>query len=129
MWANAQRDGRPALPNIGGALCSMPQSLADTLLLCSKAAKTRRLLKFGGVPHTGQPISAVSRPKFTILWRHVEDILLFNKFFAIVDMCLRSLRRYSPTKLCDGSQMAIFGDFFASCVFSELRAAGFRPAS
>jgi len=26
MWANAQRDG---LPNIGGALCSTPQSLAD----------------------------------------------------------------------------------------------------
>jgi len=25
--------------------------------------------------------------------------------------------------------MAIFGDFFASCVFSESRAAGFRPAS
>jgi len=29
MWANAQRDSRPALPNIGGALCSTPQSLAD----------------------------------------------------------------------------------------------------
>jgi len=27
MWANAQRDGR--LLNIGGALCSTPQSLAD----------------------------------------------------------------------------------------------------
>jgi len=26
------------------------------------------------------------------------------------------LRRYSPTKLCDGAQMAIFGDFFASCI-------------
>jgi len=25
--------------------------------------------------------------------------------------------------------MAIFGDIFASCVFSEPRAAGFRPAS
>ena len=25
--------------------------------------------------------------------------------------------------------MAIFGDFFVSCVFSEPRAAGFRPAS
>jgi len=25
--------------------------------------------------------------------------------------------------------MAIFDDFFASCVFSEPRAAGFRPAS
>jgi len=38
------------------------------------------------------------------------------------------LRRYSPTKLCDGAQMAIFGDFFASCICSEPRAAGFRPA-
>jgi len=27
MWANAQRNGRPV--NIGGALCSTPQSLAD----------------------------------------------------------------------------------------------------
>jgi len=25
--------------------------------------------------------------------------------------------------------MAVFGDFFASCVFSEPRAAGFRPVS
>jgi len=25
--------------------------------------------------------------------------------------------------------MAIFGDFFACCIFSEPRAAGFRPAS
>ena len=31
--------------------------------------------------------------------------------------------------MCDGAQMAIFGDFFASCVFSEPHAAGFRPAS
>jgi len=40
-----------------------------------------------------------------------------------------SLRRYSLTKLWAGAHMAIFGDFFASCVFSELRASGFRPAS
>jgi len=39
------------------------------------------------------------------------------------------LQRYSPTKLCDGAQMAIFGDFFASCIFSEPRAARFRPTS
>jgi len=25
--------------------------------------------------------------------------------------------------------MAIFGDYFASCIFSESRAAGFRPAT
>jgi len=29
MWANTERDGLVALPNIGGALCSKPQSLAD----------------------------------------------------------------------------------------------------
>jgi len=28
MWADAQRDGRPA-EYLGGALCSTPQSLAD----------------------------------------------------------------------------------------------------
>ena len=33
-------------------------------------------------------ISAASEPKFTILWRHVKDILLLNKVFPIVDKCL-----------------------------------------
>jgi len=45
-------------------------------------------LKFAGVPQTTGWISAVSRPKFTILWGHVEDISLLNKFFPIVDTCL-----------------------------------------
>ena len=31
--------------------------------------------------------------------------------------------------MCDGAQMAIFVDFFASCVFGEPRAASLRPAS
>ena len=68
-----------SLPNIGGALCSTPQSLADAhyKMPCSNA-KTRNQLKFAGVPQTGQPISAANRPKFTILWGQVEDILLLN---------------------------------------------------
>ena len=72
-----------ALQNIGGALCSTPQSLADAhyYMPCSNAAKTRNQLKFAGVPRTCKPISAASRPKFTILWGHVEDILLLNKCF------------------------------------------------
>jgi len=79
-----------ALPNIGGALYSTPQSLADAhyYMPCSNAAKTRNQLKFGGVPQTNEKISAASRPKFTILWRHLEDILLLNKLFPIVDTCL-----------------------------------------
>jgi len=67
-----------ALPNIGGAFCSTPQSLADDhyLTVGSNAAKTRKPLKFAGVPQTGKPISDASGTKFTILWGRVEDILL-----------------------------------------------------
>ena len=73
-----------ALPNIGGALCSTPQSVLTptTPVTCSNAAKTRNPLKFAGVPQTGQPISSVSGPKFTILPAHVEVILMLNKFFS-----------------------------------------------
>jgi len=58
-----------ALPNIGGALCSTPQSFADvhTRVPCSNAAKTRNPLKFAMVPQTNEMISAASKPKFTIL--------------------------------------------------------------
>ena len=73
-----------ALPNIDGALCSTPQSLADAhyYMPCSNAAKTRNQLKFGGVPQTNQTISAASGSKFTILWGHVEELLLLNKIFS-----------------------------------------------
>ena len=114
-----------ALPNIGGALCSPPQRLADAhyYMPCSNVAKTRKPLKVAGVPQTPETILAASGSKFTILWGHVEEILLLNKFFPVVDTCLK-LRRYSPTNLWDGAQMAIFGDFFGSCICSEPRALG-----
>jgi len=104
-----------ALTNIGGALCSTPQSLADVgtpiaTVPCSNAAKTQNPLKCARVPQTPEPISAVSGPTFAILRGHVEEILLFNKFFSDCRY-VPSLRRYSPTNLCDGAQMAIFGDF------------------
>jgi len=41
-----------------------------------------------GVPETNKMISAASRLKFTILWGYVEEILLLNKFFPVVDTCL-----------------------------------------
>ena len=68
------------LPNIGGALYSKPQSLADAqyYMSCSNAAKTRNQLKFGGVPQTTGPISAASGPKFTISLAHVEEIVNHN---------------------------------------------------
>jgi len=33
------------------------------------------------VPKNTGPISVASRPKFTILWGNVGEILLLNKFF------------------------------------------------
>jgi len=60
-----------ALSNIGGALCSTPQSLADVhcwSIPCSNA------LKLAGVPQTTGPISAASGPKFTIVGTSGGDI-------------------------------------------------------
>jgi len=51
-----------ALPNVGGALCSTPQSLADAHCQNAveyNAAKSRNQLKLDGVPQTTGPISAL----------------------------------------------------------------------
>jgi len=75
--------------------------------------------KFAGVPQTMVPISAISEPKFAILWAHVEEILLITSFYRIVDTCL--VYEDGLTELCDGVQMVFLGDFLrpvfsASCV-------------
>jgi len=58
----------------------------NTGVPCSNAAKTRNPLKFAGVNYRID----LSRywAKFTILWEHVKEILLLNKFFPNVDTCL-----------------------------------------
>ena len=76
-----------ALPNIGGAVLvpSVQRRKVwltpTTRVPSSNAAKTRKPLKFAGVPQTRQQTSAVSRPKFTILWGHVEEVLWFLRIF------------------------------------------------
>jgi len=74
MWANAQRDGRPAeyrwRPLFNAAVWLTPA----TRLPCRNAAKTRNPLKLSGVPQTNETISAASGPKFTILWGRRGDI-------------------------------------------------------
>ena len=58
MWANAQRDGRPAeyrwRPLFNAAVWLTP----STRVPCSNAAKTRNPLKLPGVPQTNETISA-----------------------------------------------------------------------
>jgi len=60
MWANAQRDGRPAEYR-------WRPLFKAAVWLCSNAAKKRNPLKCAGVPQTNEMISAASGPKFTIL--------------------------------------------------------------
>ena len=49
---------------------------------CSNEAKTRKPLKLAGVSQTNKTISDASGPKFTILWGHVEEILLLKRICA-----------------------------------------------
>ena len=119
-----------ALPNIGGAFCSTPQSLADAhyyRVPCCNAAKMRNPLKFAGVPQTPEPISAVSGPTFTILLGHVEDILLLNRFFSDWRYmpCCEDIARQSCAMV---PRWRFLATFFASCICSEPRTAHFRPA-
>jgi len=87
---------------------------------CSNEGKTRNTLT-RLVSQTPEPISAVSGPKFAILWGRVEDIWLFNKFFRLSIHALTA--KIQPDKVArwcaDGKFLAIF------CVlyFGEPRAA------
>ena len=81
-----------ALPNVGGALCSTPQFGWRPLLECCAVTLPRCKTHWNYLGcQTNETISAASGPKFTILWGHVEEILLLNKFFPIVDTCLSSI--------------------------------------
>jgi len=112
MWANAQRDGRAAKyrwrPLFNASVWLTP----TTRVPCSNAAKTRNPMKFAGVPQTPEPISVGrSSPYYEDMWRRY--------------CCLTT---YSPTKLCDGAQMANVLRFFGSYISSEPPAEHFRPA-
>jgi len=102
------------LPNIGDALCSMPQSLADTHCQrpCSNAAKMRNPLKFAGVPQTRQQISAVSGPKFTIFWDIWRRYCCLTSFFPIVNTCL-SCEDTARQSCAMMPRWRIFGNFLA----------------
>ena len=86
---------------------------------CSNAAKTRNPLKLAGCPklaNRSQPLLGRSSPYGEYVWR---KYCCLTSFFPIVGY-MPSLRKYSPTSLCDGAQMAIFGDFLRP-VFSASR--------
>ena len=86
MWANAQRDGRPAEYRWRLLFNAAVWLTLTTRVPYSNAAKTRNPLKLPGVPQTNETISAASGPKFTILCGHVEEIWLLNKFIFLLSI-------------------------------------------
>jgi len=79
MWANAQHDGRPIehrLRPLFNAAKFGWRSLLDCRAVMLQRRESRWNLQ--GCPK----LVNRSQPKFTILWGHVEDILLINKFFS-----------------------------------------------
>jgi len=66
MWANAQRDGRPAEYRWRPVQRHKVWLMPTTRVPWSNAAKTQNLLKLAGVPQTNKTISAASGRKFTI---------------------------------------------------------------
>ena len=78
VWANAQRDGRPASVQRRNVWLT-----PITTLPCSNTARTRNPFKFTGVPQTRQQISAISTSKFTILRGHVQEVSAFNSYFRL----------------------------------------------
>jgi len=79
MWADAQRDGRPAeygwRPLFNAAVW-----------LCSNAAKMRNLLKFAVLPQTNETIAAEWAEVHHIA-RICGEILLLNNFFFRLSIC------------------------------------------
>jgi len=114
MWASAQRDGRPAEHRWRLLFNAAVWLTPNTGVTCSNVAETRNPLKFPGGVNGSQPLMGRS-PKFTILWGHVEEVLLFNMFFPVVDTCL--VAKIQPDKVVRWCQN---GDFLHP-VFSESR--------
>jgi len=121
MWANAQRDGRPAEHSVQRCkVWLMPTTRCRAVTLprretCWNLQGCLKLL------HRSQPRVGRSSPHCADMWR---TYCCLTSFFPIVDTCLscKGIARQSCA-------MVPRWRFFASCVFSEPRAAGFRPAS
>ena len=113
MWANVQRDGRPAghrwRPLFNAAVWLMP-TRPISYMPCSNAAKTRNQLKFCWMPETNETISGASGPKFTILWGIWRTYCCLTSFFPIADTCLscEDIARQSCAMVCTWRFLATF---------------------
>jgi len=94
--------------------------LTPTTRCCAVTLPTREtswnLQGYPKLVNRSQPLVGWSSPYCGDMWR---TYCCLTSFFSDCRY-VPQLRRYSPTKLCDGAQMAIFGDFLCP-VFSAIR--------
>jgi len=104
MWATAQREGRPAEYR-WSPLFNAAKFDWCPLLECHAVMLPRRETRWNlqGCPkltNRSQPLVGQSSPYYEDMWRRYRCLTIFSN--------CRCMRRYSPTKLCDGAKMAIF---------------------
>jgi len=121
MWANAQRDRRPAEYR-WRPLFNAAKFGGRPLLECPAGTLPRRethwnLLGCPKLTKWSQPLVARSSPHCKNMWRRYCCLTSF--FFGLSTHAF--VGRFSPTKLCDGAQMEIFLRHF--CVLYFQRAA------
>jgi len=119
MWTNIQRDGRPAeymwRPLFNAAKFGWRPILECRAVMLPRRETRWNLQGFPKVTKGSQPLEGRSSPYCKDSWRRYCCLTLFSDCRYVPQ-----LRRYSPTKLCDGARMAIFSDFI--CVLYLQRA-------
>ena len=125
MWANAQRDAKCPAKYRWRLLFNVAKLGWRPLLECRAVTLPRRVSRWNwqGCPtltNRSQPLVGQS----SSYYKDVEEVSAFNNFFPIVDTCLSC--KDTARQSCP---MVPKWRFFASWIFSELRAAHFRHAS
>jgi len=122
MWANAQRDGHPAKHRwrslFNAAVWLTPTTARRAVTLPRRETRCPKLV------NRSQPLVGRSSPYCGDIWR---TYWCLTSFFLIVGTCLscEDIARQS----CAMVPRLRFLATFLRPVFSEPRAAGFRPAS
>jgi len=123
MWASAKRDGRPAeykwRPLFNAAKFGWRPLLEYCAVTLPRRETRWNLLGCLKLVNSSQPLLGRSSPYYEDMWRRYCCLT----FFPTVDTCL-SCEDMSRQI----SAMVPRWRFFASCIFSEPRAAHFRHA-
>jgi len=107
MWANAQRDGRSAeyrwRPLLNAAKFSWRPVLECRAVTLPRRESRWNLQGCPKLTNGSQPLVGRSSPYYEDMWRRYRCLTSFSNC-----RYMPQLRRYMPTRLCDGAKITIF---------------------